>query len=118
MKPLSRLTNFTISIVALLTWLLFFQFLKADNKGKFSKFGFSDIGPIQTLKRSSLARGMFIDIGILSTIISGWIVTSSKLKIKYIFAIPALFLGSLVILPFLGLKFLFKSLTPNNARQL
>jgi hypothetical protein len=57
---------------------------------------------METLRTSSLARGMFYDIGLLSTIFAAWIAFGNTLKFRYIFAVATLFVGSGALLPFLA----------------
>jgi hypothetical protein len=88
-----------------LVWISFISFLFLD---VFGIFGLKDIGFLESLQTSSLARGMFYDIGILSTIICAWIAFGTKHKFRYFFAIAGLFVGGLAILPFLGIYFASK----------
>lgn len=63
----------------------------------------NQLGTIETLKRSSFARTMFMDIGVLSTIFSYWILYKTKVHYRFIFAPLTLFIGSFSVLPFLWL---------------
>lgn len=68
-------------------------------------FGLDDIGITESMRTSGFARGMFMDIGILSTIIASWIAFGTKEKFRYFFAIITLFVGSIAALPFLAIYF-------------
>lgn len=91
-----------LSIFCWLTWLGFLLFLILDSM---KIFGLADIGFVETLRTSTLSRGMFTDIGILSTIIAGWMIFGTNLKSKWIFAILTICIGSLGALPFLAIYF-------------
>lgn len=96
----------TLSLLCWLTWLGFILFLVLDS---FKVFGLSDIGFVESLDESSLARAMFMDIGILSTIIAGWMVFGTNQKYRWFFAILTGCLGSIGALPFLAIYFNEKS---------
>lgn len=85
-----------IAILLFFTWIGLVVFAVLDTLKVFG----SDIGITQTLATSSLARGMFIDIGILSTLTSAYILFNTNLKVKYIFALLTLFVGSFAALPY------------------
>lgn len=86
------------SILILLIWLSGIFVLVIDGLGLLG----SDIGPVATLQTSSLARGMFTDIGMISTVMSGWILIFTKVKWRILPAILTLFLGSFVLLPYMS----------------
>lgn len=88
-----------------LCWLVWFGFLLFLILDSIKVFGFTDIGFLESLKTSALSRGMFTDIGILSTIIACWMIFGTNLKSRWIFAILTVCVGSLGALPFLALYF-------------
>lgn len=57
----------------------------------------------EALGKSSFARTMFWDIGVLSMILSYWTVYKTDLKSRYFFGILTLFVGSFAFLPYLAL---------------
>lgn len=91
-----------LSILSWITWMGFILFLILDS---LKVFGLNDIGILPSLQESSFARGMFFDIGILSTIICGWIAFGTNHKWRWVFAVLGLFVGSGAILPFLAIYF-------------
>lgn len=86
------------SIFVLLMWLSFVLFIIVDSLGLVG----SDIGIQQTLETSSFARGMFMDIGVLSTTLAGWMVLYTKYRVRWITATLTLFLGGLVAMPYIS----------------
>jgi len=60
-----------------------------------------DMGVLNSLKLSGFTRAMFLDIGILSTLASFWVMINGQGKYRVIVAIGILFLGSFVLLPYL-----------------
>lgn len=85
-----------ISILIILTWLSLILFLILDAQGLFG----TDIGIQKTLESSSFARGMFADIGAISTFVSGIMLFCTKSKLRYLFAPLTLFIGSFAALPY------------------
>ena len=82
-----------------MVWIIFFAFVLVDNTKLLST---KDIGFWPSLEQSALARTMFADIGILSTILAGWAAFGTKEKLRYVFAIATLVVGSLAFLPLLS----------------
>jgi hypothetical protein len=64
---------------------------------------FSALDFWETLQGSHFARVMFSDIGVLSTLISGYIVLVHKAVWRIPFAIAILIVGSFALLPYLAL---------------
>lgn len=87
-----------LSLFLLLMWLFLIIYSSLDAQGRFG----SDIGFQATLNTSSLARVMFMDIGVLSTLIALFIATRKAPFIKYLFALLTLVFGSFAALPFLA----------------
>ena len=87
-----------LSLFLLLMWLFLFIYSSLDAQGRFG----SDIGFQATLNTSSLARVMFMDIGVLPTLIALFIASRKAPFIKYLFAILTLVFGSFAALPFLA----------------
>lgn len=94
-----------LSLASLITWLLLIIFAIVELTGLIGE----NIGVSQSLKTSSFTRAMFIDIGILATIISIWVAFGTKEKLRFFFAIAILFVGSFAFLPFLSIFFWNKS---------
>ncbi len=90
-----------ISLVILFSWLGTIILLALDARGLFG----SDIGLENTLATSSFARGMFIDIGALSTLAAIWIIFATKYWFRFLFAFASLFIGSFAVMPFLAIHF-------------
>lgn len=97
-------SDLTILKLIVITFVLLLFFIKIDKK----IFKSNQISAVETLKKSSFARGMFFDIGILSTIIGLWILWSEKGYWRIPFAIATFFVGSFAVLPFLCIKYLIK----------
>lgn len=70
-----------------------------------------NLSTVETLQKSSFARIMFVDIGILSAILGGWIINKTNTWYKWFFGISSFFVGSFAILPFLGLYYRDEELT-------
>ncbi len=87
-------------------WFTFLALLVWDSKGRLG----NDIGIVSTIRDSAFARGMFADIGGLSSLASLWILFGNNLpaRIRVPFAIGTLMLGSLVAIPFVILYLLLK----------
>lgn len=64
-----------------------------------------DIGVLRSLQSSGFTRAMFLDIGILATMVAFWVLLTGKKKYRIIFAIAILFVGSFALLPYLILEF-------------
>jgi hypothetical protein len=92
-----------LAVGAIILWLSGIFVLILDGLGYLG----SDIGFVESLQTSSLARGMFTDIGLLSTVISIWILQSTEWIGKYFFAIFVLFVGGFGFLPYLAIYFWF-----------
>lgn len=90
------------ALAAVLTWLGLILFVILEGQGLFGP----DIGMSETLRTSGFARIMFADIGAVSTLVAIWIVLSSKLRVRYVFAAASLFVGSFAILPYVALYML------------
>lgn len=106
---MQKRNNLILSIISLLTWISLINLVKQDKSNKFFKE--DQIGTIDTLKKSSFARGMFLDIGVLSSIISFWIFKSSKSKLRIPFVIATIFVGSFAALPYFTMYFFVKAVT-------
>ena len=61
-----------------------------------------DLGLRGTLKRSSFARGMFADIGAISTLGALYLVINGKTPVRVPAAVATLFAGSFALLPALA----------------
>ncbi len=96
--------------IAFVMWISFIGFLAYDI---YRGFG-SDIGIVESLKQSGLARGMFYDIGLLSTVLAYWIAFETKIKVRWPFSIATLFMGSLAFLPYLTLYLIDKDKKSRN----
>lgn len=59
-------------------------------------------GTLDTLKRSSFARVMFMDIGVLSTLGALYLVLNGKMAVRVPAAVASLFAGSFALLPALA----------------
>ncbi|KXK27236.1 MAG: hypothetical protein TR69_WS6001000109 [candidate division WS6 bacterium OLB20] len=92
--------------VAAATWAGLILFAVVDGTGAFG----TDIGFTASLQQSGLARIMFADIGVLSTLCAVWIIRTGH-RLRYLFAAAALFTGSFAVLPFLSLYLLQPSKT-------
>lgn len=103
-----RNLNIFLALSTFLSWIFLIVYIRKDPKIFKNKIGVSE-----TLKQSSFARGMFMDIGALSTIISAWMIWGTKSRFRFIFAILTLFVGSFAVLPFLTIYFISKSLNKN-----
>lgn len=61
-----------------------------------------ELGTLETLKRSSFARVMFMDIGALSTLGALYLVLNGKTAVRVPAAVASLFAGSFALLPALA----------------
>ncbi|MFC3862832.1 hypothetical protein ACFOPQ_18875 [Deinococcus antarcticus] len=61
-----------------------------------------ELGTLDTLKRSSFARVMFMDIGVLSTLGALYLVLNGKTAVRVPAAVASLFAGSFALLPALA----------------
>ncbi len=61
-----------------------------------------ELGTLDTLKRSSFARVMFMDIGVLSTLGALYLVLNGKTAVGVPAAVASLFAGSFALLPALA----------------
>ncbi|MBB5234406.1 hypothetical protein [Deinococcus budaensis] len=61
-----------------------------------------DLGTLETLRRSSFARVMFMDIGALSTLGALYLVLNGKTAVRVPAALASLFVGSFALLPALA----------------
>ncbi|WP_135228818.1 hypothetical protein [Deinococcus fonticola] len=61
-----------------------------------------ELGTLDTLKRSSFARVMFMDIGVLSTLGALYLVLNGKTAVRVPAALASLFAGSFALLPALA----------------
>lgn len=61
-----------------------------------------DIGLRGTLRRSAFARGMFADIGALSTLGALYLLVQGKTPVRVPAALASLFVGSFALLPALA----------------
>ncbi|MCP2014222.1 hypothetical protein L1280_001359 [Deinococcus sp. HSC-46F16] len=61
-----------------------------------------DLGTVDTLRRSPLARVMFMDIGVLSTLGALHLVLNGKTAVRVPAAVASLFAGSFALLPALA----------------
>ncbi|CAM4311709.1 hypothetical protein DEMA109039_14105 [Deinococcus marmoris] len=61
-----------------------------------------DLGTVETLKRSSFARIMFMDIGALSTLGALYLVLNGKSRVRIPAAVASLAVGSFSLLPALA----------------
>ncbi|RJF73747.1 hypothetical protein D3875_13455 [Deinococcus cavernae] len=61
-----------------------------------------ELGTLDTLKRSSFARVMFMDIGALSTLGALYLVLNGKTAVRVPAALASLFAGSFALLPALA----------------
>lgn len=95
-----------LALASFITWISFISFILIDS---FGVLGLPDIGTINALQISTFTRAMFFDIGILSTIFAVWIILFTEHKLKYLFAILTMFLGSIALLPYLAIHFWKKS---------
>jgi hypothetical protein len=86
-------------------WLIFVGFLVIDANWLWE----SELDIIQTLEQSYFARGMFLDIGFLSTVIAGWIAFATKYWWRWFFAIGTIFLGGVFSLPYISFILWMKS---------
>jgi hypothetical protein len=98
------MSNKRIGTTLFVTWIGLLVFAVLDTAKVFG----TDIGIAQTLATSSFARGMFVDIGVLSTLMACYIVFTTRLKARYIVALLTLFVGSFAALPYLAYYFYFK----------
>jgi hypothetical protein len=87
-----------LALLILGYWVFLIGFAVVDNRGLLG----SDIGLIQSLQTSSLARVMFMDIGGLSTVVALWILFTTKYRIRYLVAGITLIVGSFVALPYIA----------------
>jgi hypothetical protein len=87
-----------LSLFLLLMWIFLLVYSSFDAQGRLG----SDIGLQASLATSSIARVMFMDIGVLSTLIALFIATRKASGIKYLFALLTLVFGSFAALPFLA----------------
>ena len=96
-----KISNKKISVILIILWFGLLIFNVVDNILNSN----ATLSPLDTLVKSIFARGMFIDIGILSTVIAAWMIFCTKNKWRYYFAIGTLFIGSFAVLPFLSIYF-------------
>lgn len=61
-----------------------------------------DLGTLGTLRQSTFARVMFMDIGVLSTLGAIYLVLNGRTAVRLPAALGTLFLGSFVLLPALA----------------
>ena len=61
-----------------------------------------ELGTLETLKRSSFARIMFMDIGMISTLGALYLVLEGKTPVRIPGAVATLFAGSFALLPALA----------------
>lgn len=61
-----------------------------------------ELGTLDTLKRSSFARIMFMDIGALSTLGALYLVLNGRTAVRVPAAVASLFVGSFALLPALA----------------
>jgi hypothetical protein len=80
-------------------WLFLVILTYLDSLGE---LGMVDYSNGETLRNSSLARIMFVDIGVLATFAAYWVYRSSKVSIRVGFAIATLFVGSFALLPYIA----------------
>lgn len=73
-----------------------------------------DIGVLKSLQNSGFTRAMFLDIGILATLVAFWVLVTGKEKYRFIFAIAILFIGSFALLPYLVIEFWKNNITIRN----
>ncbi len=105
-----KLSDKKLGVYALITWILLILYMKNDPK----IFKKDQIGNVETLKKSQFARGMFMDIGALSTIVSYWILNDRKTGIfRYPFGIITMFIGSFGALPYIFIRSLFNKKEPS-----
>ncbi|MCA9379720.1 hypothetical protein KC675_00925 [Candidatus Dojkabacteria bacterium] len=64
-----------------------------------------DIGVLKSLQNSGFTRAMFLDIGILATLVAFWVLLTGKEKYRIFFAFAILFVGSFALLPYLIIEF-------------
>lgn len=63
----------------------------------------SDLGTLETLRRSAFARVMFMDIGVLSTLGALYLGLTGRTRVvRFAGAVAALFAGSFALLPALA----------------
>lgn len=94
---LANIRSKALSIVVLMIWMSFITFIVYDNL-----FLESELTLDETLQMSSLARGMFFDIGAISTVLAGWMILFTKNRWRWIFALGTIFLGSTFALPYIA----------------
>jgi len=68
----------------------------------FGRERLGELGTVETLRRSSFARVMFMDIGALSTLGALYLFLTGKTRVRVPAAIASLFLGSFALLPALA----------------
>ena len=61
-----------------------------------------DLGTLETLKRSSFARIMFMDIGVVSTLGALYLLLNGKTPVRVPGALATLFAGSFALIPALA----------------
>jgi hypothetical protein len=59
----------------------------------------SDLGTLGTLRKSSFARIMFMDIGAVSTLGALYLLLSGRTPLRYPAAVASLFAGSFALIP-------------------
>lgn len=96
-----------------LLWVALLGFVKLDKA--ITKRDAAQLNALQTLRRSSFARSMFLDIGVLSMLASKWTKQQSSEKWSKGFSHAIMWTGSFALLPFLTILFLLKALRSNEA---
>jgi len=93
--------NRQIAIILGLAYIFLIIYAILEETGFFGP----DIGVLRSLQNSGFSRAMFLDIGILATLVAFWVILTGKENYRIIFAIAILFVGSFALLPYLIIEF-------------
>jgi hypothetical protein len=93
--------NRQIAIILGLAYIFLIIYAILEETGFFGP----NIGVLRSLQNSGFTRAMFLDIGILSTLVAFWVLLTGKDKSRILFAIGILFVGSFALLPYLIIEF-------------
>ena len=93
--------NKQIAIILGLAYIFLITYAILEETGFFGP----DIGVLKSIQHSGFTRAMFLDIGILATLVSFWVLLTGKDKSRILFAIGILFVGSFALLPYLIIEF-------------
>lgn len=93
--------NRQIAIILGLAYIFLIIYAILEETGFFGP----DIGVLRSLQNSGFTRAMLLDIGVLATLVSFWVILTGKEKYRIVFAFAILFVGSFALLPYLILEF-------------